>query len=111
MTPTPVTSAGEVTVGNSVTVCGSCKRWVERLGEPEVENLHRAVGPYLDVRGLQITMNDALVVGGLQCFSDLARDGERLFDRDRPGAIRSASVGPSTNSNTSARTPSDASRP
>ena len=29
-------------------------------------------------------MNDALVVGGLQCFSDLARDGERLFDGDGP---------------------------
>ena len=82
ITPTPVISAGEVTVGDSVTAAVPALVDIERLGEPEVENLHGAVSPDLDVRGLQITMNDALFVSGLQCFSDLPRDGERFIDPD-----------------------------
>jgi len=50
--------------------------------------LDRAVGPHLDVRGLQIAVHDSLVV--------------RRFERD--GNLTSASVGPSTSSSTSAMT-------
>ncbi len=55
-----------------------------RLGEPEVEHLDRAVGPDLDVGGLEIAVDDPGVVGGLERLGDLDRDGERLLDRDRP---------------------------
>ena len=52
-------------------------------------------------------MDDALLVRGLQRLGNLLRDGQRLVDRNRPRAMRSASVGPSTSSITSACTPSD----
>ena len=50
------------------------------LGEAEVEDLDRAVGADLDVRGLEITMNDALLMRGFQRFRDLSRDGQDLGD-------------------------------
>jgi hypothetical protein len=48
---------------------------------------------------LEIAM---VLVSGLQCFSDLSRDADRLFYRNRPRAMSSASVAPSTNSSTTA---------
>ena len=48
-------------------------------------------------------MNDALLMRGFECFGDLLGDRECLIERDRPCAMRSASVGPSTSSITSAR--------
>ena len=56
-------------------------------------------------------MDDALFVRGFECFGNLLGDGQRLIDWNRPCAMRSASVGPSTSSITSARMPSDSSRP
>jgi len=50
-------------------------------GEAEVEHLHRAVGPELDVGRFQVAVDDALLVGRLQRFGDLLCDGERLVDR------------------------------
>ena len=51
---------------------------VHRLREAEVEHLHRAVGADLDVRGLQIAMDDALLVRGLERLGDLlARSAAR----------------------------------
>ena len=48
-------------------------------------------------------MDDALVVRGFERVGDLPRDRQRLVDRrSGPCAIRSASVGPSTSSMTSA---------
>ena len=59
--PTPVIIAGDVIVGDCVDV------WrpvvadrLQRLRQPEVEHLHRAVGPHLDVGGLEIAVDDAL---------------------------------------------------
>ena len=56
---------------------------LRRLGEPEVEYLHRAVGPHLDVGGLQIAVNDALLVRRFERLGNLLRDRERLIERDR----------------------------
>ena len=55
-----------------------------RLGQAEVEHLHRAVGLHLDVAGLEIAMNDPSLVGGLQRVGDLVGDRHRLRDRQRP---------------------------
>ena len=59
-------------------------RRTERLGQPEVEDFHCAVGPDLDVRRLEIAMDDALLVRGFKSFRDLFRDRQRFVDRDRP---------------------------
>ena len=56
---------------------------VHRLRQAEVEHLHRAVRPDLDVRGLQVPVDDAVLVRCLECLGDLFRDRQRLFDRDR----------------------------
>ena len=57
-------------------------------------------------------MDDAVLVRGFERFGDLLRDRQRLVDRNRRlVAIRSASVGPSTSSITSARMPSVFSKP
>ena len=81
-----------------------------RLGElrqPEVQHLHGAVFPHLDVGRLQIAMDDALLVRRFERGGDLPRDRQRFVDWDAgPCAMRSASVGPSTSSITSAFTPS-----
>ena len=55
----------------------------ERLREAEVQHLHRAVGPQLDVRGLQIAMNDALLVRGFERLGNLPRDRQRVVERNR----------------------------
>ena len=54
----------------------------DRLGEAEVEHLHRAVGADLDVGGLEIAMDDALLVRGVERVGDLARDRQRLGERE-----------------------------
>ena len=83
-----------------------------RLGQAEVEHLHRAIWPDLDVGGFQIPVDDALLVRRLERLGDLPGDGERFIDGNRdPRAIRSASVGPSTSSMTSALIPSVCSKP
>ena len=54
-----------------------------RLRQAEVEHLDLAVARELDVRRLQVAVDDALVVGLLERFGDLLGDLERLVDRDR----------------------------
>ena len=67
---------------------------VERLRQPEVQDLDRAVRTQLDVGGLQIAVNDAALVGRFQPFRNLFRDRQRLVDRNRARcAMRSCSVG------------------
>ena len=52
-----------------------------RLRQAEVEDLHHAVRRDLDIRRLQIPVNDALLVGGVERLGDLpcerAHFGER----------------------------------
>ena len=54
---------------------------VEGLREPEVEDLHRTVVADLDVGRLEIAMDDALLVRGLERVRNLARNRERLLRR------------------------------
>ena len=54
------------------------------LGQPEVQHFDGAVVLDLDVRGLQVAVNDASFVGGFQCLGDLLGDGQSFIDRDRP---------------------------
>jgi hypothetical protein len=56
---------------------------IERLRQPEIQHLHGAVGPHLDVRGLEVAVDDAGVVGGFERFGDLPRDRQRLVGRHR----------------------------
>jgi len=46
--------------------------------------LHRAVGAHLDVRGLQIAVDDPLLVRGFECFGNLSCDRESFINRYRP---------------------------
>ena len=55
----------------------------ERLGQAEVEDLDRAVPRQLDVRGLQVAVDDAVLVGVLEGLRDLLRDRQRFVDGDR----------------------------
>jgi hypothetical protein len=54
-----------------------------RLRQPEVEHLHRAVLADFDIRRLEVAMDDALLVRHLKRVRDLARDDERLVERNR----------------------------
>jgi hypothetical protein len=54
---------------------------VHHLGEAEIENLHLAVSPQHDVRRLQVAVDDAGVVSGLERVGNLRRQGERLVER------------------------------
>ena len=56
-----------------------------RLGETEVEHLHHAVRRDLDVRRLQIAVDDAFLVRRLERLGDLPRDR---------AAPRRAAIGP-----------------
>ena len=54
-----------------------------RLGEAEVEHFDLAVGRELDVGGLEVAVDDALLVRFLERRGDLRRDLARLGDGDR----------------------------
>ena len=84
---------------------------VDRFRQTEVEHLHRAVGADLDVRGLEIAVNDALLVRRFERVGNLPRDRERLVDRERPRAMRCERSSPSTSSITRAVTPPLSSMP
>jgi hypothetical protein len=58
-------------------------RRVKSLRQPEVEHLHGAVSTDLDVRGLQIAVDDALLVRCFKRFSDLLRDRHGVIERHR----------------------------
>ena len=54
------------------------------FASPKSRTFHRAVRPDLDIRGLEIAMNDPLLVRRLERLSNLTRDRQRLIERDRP---------------------------
>ncbi len=68
---------GEST-GSDDTASGFC-----RLRQPEVEHLHRAIGSQLDVRWLQVPVDDPLLVSGFEGLGDLLRDRQCLVDWNR----------------------------
>ena len=84
-----------------------------RSREAEIQHLHRAVGAQLDVRGLQIAMDDPLLVRRFESLGDLPGDRQGLIDRDRaPAAMRCERSSPSTSSITRAYAqPADFSNP
>jgi hypothetical protein len=47
---------------------------IRELREPEIENLHHTLRRDLDIRRLEIAMDDARLVGGFERFADLPRD-------------------------------------
>ena len=98
ITPVPVI-AGDVMVGESSPLVSGCR--LQRLRQAEVQHLDHAVGPYFDVRRLQVAVDDALLVRGFERLRYLRGDWERLFERNPSSARRSAIVGPSTSSITS----------
>ena len=53
------------------------------LGEAEVEHLDLAVGRQLDVGGLQVAVDDAVLVRLLERLGDLLRDRDRFVHGDR----------------------------
>jgi hypothetical protein len=59
------------------------RRLLERLRDPEIQYFRRAVRPQLDIRGLEIAVDDALVVRRFERLGHLLRDRERLVDRER----------------------------
>ena len=106
ITPTPVIIAGVVIVGEPRVLADASARRLNRLRQAEVQHLHRTVATQLDVRGLQVAMDDALLVRRFQRVGHLLRDGSASSTGIAALAIRSASVGPSTSSMTRAVTPS-----
>ena len=61
---------------------------VGRARRPEVQHLHD-LRRELDVRGLEVAMDDAALVRRVERVGDLPRDRERLGDRQRPARDRS----------------------
>ena len=57
---------------------------VQALARPKSRTLTLPSGRDLDVRGLEVAVDDALLVRGLERLRDLLRDGERLVERQRP---------------------------
>ena len=53
---------------------------VEQFRESEIEHFHMPINRNLDVRRLQISMDDALLVRRLERFRDLPGDRQRLLD-------------------------------
>jgi hypothetical protein len=58
-------------------------RLAKRFGEAEVQHLGRTVGPHLDVGRLEVAMDDALLVGRLERFRDLAGERQCFVERHR----------------------------
>ena len=55
----------------------------EQLGEAEVQDLHRAIRSQLDVRRLEIAVDDASFMRRLERLGDLTGDRQSLVDRNR----------------------------
>jgi len=74
-------------------------------GQPEVEDLHRARRRDHDVLGLQISMDNAFDMRGVERIDDLPRDTKHVGKASGSGfRLRSPSVSPSISSIAIART-------
>ena len=58
----------------------------DELRQPEVEHLHAATLGQENVRGLDVPMDDALLVRGVQGIRDLDRDAENFVGQHRPAS-------------------------
>ena len=111
ITPTLVIIAGEVMVGDAVASGLPTDTGSRAFAKPKSSTFTVPSGADFDIRRLQIAMDDPLLVRRFDRLGDLRRDRQRVVDRNRPCAMRSASVGPSTSSMTRAAVPSRFSRP
>ena len=77
--------AGDVMVGElaSAFAEGLVAGGIHRLRQTEVQHLHRAVGADFDIGWLEVAVNDALLVRGFEGLGDLARDRQRVAERER----------------------------
>jgi hypothetical protein len=87
----PIAVAGDVKVGEFIACVPDPRRRLDRFREPEIQHLHRAIVADLDIRWLQIAMDDARLVGRLERVDDLAGDRDRIGDRQ--GAARFEHLG------------------
>ena len=66
---------GLVIVGDSDRLGGRARRFgAHRFGETEMKDLDRAVGADLNIRRLEIAVDNAVCVRGFKGFRDLFRD-------------------------------------
>ena len=86
---------GEVAGGAEHRPRGShAGRVVHQAGDPEVDDLETVGGVEEQVRRLDVPMDDAVGVGGVQRFRGLRKPGERELRVDAPPRARTASVPP-----------------
>ena len=69
--------------------------WGGELGEAEVEDLHPAVVRHEEVLGLQVAVDDALVVRRGETGRDLGAEVQRLAGRQGPAAVAAVAAGAS----------------
>jgi hypothetical protein len=78
---------------------------VERLRQPKIQHLDDAVIANLDVRGLEVAMDDALLVCRFERVRDLLPDWNRFVERQRTPRDAIGKRRPSTSSITRANVP------
>ena len=69
MTPIPVTAGLVIVASDGLP---AFRRGIEGLRQSKVQHFHHAIGSNLDVCGLQIAVDDAPLMRGLERFGDLA---------------------------------------
>ena len=99
----PVIIAGDVIVGETRRLADVWLR--QPFASPKSSTLTVPSGRDLDVRRLQIAVDDPLLVRRFERFGDLPRDRQRLVERNRARAMRCDRSSPSTSSITSAVMP------
>jgi len=89
----PAQGGGEITLEEQLLLSESdgiagvvrvTRCWHRLLGEPEVEDLDRAFGRDPDISRLQVAVDDAPRVRGLQALGDLMGNLDGLPDRKGP---------------------------
>ena len=75
--------AGVVIVGDCDTFGADRRRGSIAFASPKSSTFTVPSGAHLDVRGLEIAMDDPLLVRRFERLGDLLRDGQRFVERDR----------------------------
>ena len=90
----PAYVAWTLNVGDTVSprTAGTARRPSSELGEPEVENFDFALWRDLDVRGLEIAMDDAAIVRGFERVDDLPRNRQGFVDGPERSAFERLAV-------------------